>query len=63
MWIKIDLHHLISRPDRSTIRSFMRAADSATKCRETADFDTPCPAVRTSPSGAAPLGGISASIR
>src|SRR6202048_945731 len=38
----VDLHHMMSRPDRSApIHSFMRAADNATKCREAADFDTP----------------------
>src|SRR5438046_9114575 len=42
-----------SRPERSdAIHSFMRAADSATKRRETADFDRPAPAAAgTSPSG------------
>src|SRR5262249_3093000 len=42
-----------SRPERSdAIQSFMRAADSATKRREAADFDRPAPAgPGTSPSG------------
>src|SRR5829696_5182 len=42
-----------SRPERShAIHAFMRAADSATKWREAADFDRPDPAdAGTSPSG------------
>ena len=42
-----------SRPERSdAIHSFMRAADSATKRREAADFDRPAPSgAGTSPSG------------
>src|SRR5664280_2908961 len=42
-----------SRPERSdAIHSFMRAADSATKRRETADFERPAPAdAGTSPPG------------
>src|SRR6266516_5600218 len=42
-----------SRPERSdAIHSFIRAADSATKRREAADFDSPAPAgAGTSPSG------------
>jgi hypothetical protein len=56
---------MMSSADRSApIHSFMRAADNATKCREAADFDTPAPAgAGTSPSEAAPRGGISASRR
>src|SRR5208337_465538 len=42
-----------SRRERSdAIHSFSRAADSATKCREAADFDRPAPlGAGTSPSG------------
>ena len=42
-----------SRPERSdAIHCFMRAADSATKRREAADFDRPAPAgAGTSPAG------------
>src|SRR4029077_19286712 len=42
-----------SRPERSdATHSFMRAADSATKRREAADFDSPDPiSAGTSPSG------------
>jgi hypothetical protein len=42
-----------SRPERSdATHSFMRAADSATKRREAADFDSPDPiGAGTSPSG------------
>src|SRR5438128_10118366 len=42
-----------SRPERSdAIHSFIRDADSATKRREAADFDSPAPAgAGTSPSG------------
>ncbi len=49
----VDLDHQQIRPERShAIHSFMRAADSATKRRETADFDRPAPAgAGTSPSG------------
>src|SRR6266496_4297787 len=42
-----------SRPERSdAIHSLIRAADSATKRREAADFDSPAPAgTETTPSG------------
>ena len=53
MWMPSICTTMMSRPERSApIHSFMRAADSATKCREAADFDTPAPAgAGTSPSG------------
>ena len=53
MWMPSICTTSRSSLDRSeVIHSFMRAAESATKWREAADFDTHClPAPGTSPSG------------